>query len=65
MNEVKINQLFEIIGEQTVGLKLLEARLKTIMTELEVANKRINELKKQDAVDKTADDVIVGAEPVA
>jgi len=46
MNEVKINQLFEIIGEQTVGLKLLEIQLQAISFELKSAKEQIEELKK-------------------
>ena len=46
MNEVKINQLFKIIGEQTVGLKLLEIQLQAISFELKSAKEQIEELKK-------------------
>ena len=46
MNEVKINQLFEIIGEQTVGLKLLELRMQAMSVELKAANEKIEELNK-------------------
>ena len=47
MNEVKIQQLFEIIGEQTVGLKLLEIRLQAISLELKSAEEQIAKLTKE------------------
>jgi len=55
MNEVRVSQLFEIIGEQTVGLKLLELRLQTISNELKAANEQIEKLKnpKQNNLKKT------------